>query len=295
VVSGLALVDKPTGVSSHTAVSWARTALGTKKVGHAGTLDPAASGLLVLGVGNGTRLLTFCVGMDKTYHATMRLGYATTTDDAEGERLADLGGSIAACTDRAIDEAIASFTGEILQVPSAFSAIKVDGVRSYDRARAGEALDLKARPVSIHRLDRGRIEPGEGFIDVDLIVECSSGTYIRALARDIGASLGVGGHLVRLRRTHVGPFSLREAVAAAEVSAVHVLPLAQAAAAIMPSVSVSGPTRDDLRHGRQALDPSWPEGGPLAAVDSETGVLVAVIAVSQGRSRILMGVAENTE
>ena len=295
MVSGLALVDKPTGVSSHGVVGAARRALGTKKVGHAGTLDPAASGLLVLGVGQGTRLLTFCVGMDKTYQATMRLGYATTTDDAEGERIDVAGGSLEACTAEAIDLAIATFVGDILQVPSSFSAIKVDGVRAYDRARAGEAVELKARPVTVYRLERGQIERGESYIDVELIIECSSGTYIRALARDIGQGLGVGGHLVRLRRSVVGPFTLRDAVSPEELEPRHVMSMEDAASAIMPTIRVSGPAREDLRHGRSVSDSSWPEGGPFAAIDDETGLLVAVVGVSQGRSRILMGVAAGTD
>ena len=288
MLSGLLLVDKPLGVSSHAVVSMARRALGEKKIGHAGTLDPLASGLLVLGVGTGTRFLTFCVGLDKTYLATMRLGYATTTDDAEGERIPVDGASLASCTPETIDKVVARYTGTISQVPSAYSAIKVDGVRAYEKARKGESVDLKARQVQVHRIERGSITAGEGFLDVELIVECSSGTYIRALARDIGETLGVGGHLVRLRRSSVGPFGVHAAVSAEAISADALIPLENVVAEVMPVMVVTGPARDDIRHGRSiACDGG--EAGPRAVVDSESGSVLAVIECSSGRSRILMG------
>lgn len=287
--SGILLVDKPLGVSSHAVVSRARKTLREKKIGHAGTLDPLASGLLVLGVGHATRFLTFLVGLDKTYLATMRLGYATTTDDAEGERIEVGEGSLAECTPEAIDAVIASFTGPILQVPSTFSAIKMDGVRAYERARKGEAVDIPARPVSVHRLERGAIAEGDGYLDVDLIIDCSSGTYIRALARDIGAALGVGGHLVRLRRSAVGPFGVHDAVEVDEMSEDALMALSTVAPLVMPTMDVSGPSRDAIRHGRSIVC-SELSPGPRAVLDADSGELLAVIDCSSGRSRILMGV-----
>jgi len=292
MLSGIALVDKPLGMSSHDVVSRARKALGTKKVGHAGTLDPQASGLLVLGVGTGTRLLTYCVGLGKTYQATLRLGYGTSTDDAEGERLEVTGGELSAVNDGALDEVIQSYVGDIMQVPSTYSAIKVDGRRAYDLARSGQEVSLVSRPVTVYRIDRGNVHRAGEHIDVELLIECSSGTYIRALARDIGATLGVGGHLVALRRTVVGPFSLENATPSADLTPSHVMPLAEAASTVLARVEVSGAQSDDLSHGRAISTSNWPTGQPLAAIDSATGHLVAIVESSAGRSRILMGVPD---
>ena len=292
MVSGLLLVDKPLGVTSHGVVSMARKALGTKKIGHAGTLDPAASGLLVLGVGPGTRLLTYMVGLDKTYVATMRLGYSTTTDDAEGERIDHARGDLSSCTDAAIEGAMEPFRGKISQVPSTYSAIKVDGHRSYDLARAGKDVDLAARSVTIRRLERGTTSRAEGWIDVELLIECSSGTYIRALARDIGLALGVGGHLVALRRTTVGPFAIGDAVAHDAIELSALMTLADGARAVMDAVAVEGTNILDLRQGRAVPCEGWPQGVPLAAVAARTDQLVAIVECSGGRSRILMGVPE---
>jgi tRNA pseudouridine55 synthase len=290
VPEGILLVDKPLGVSSHGVVSVARKALGTKKVGHAGTLDPEASGLLVLGVGVGTKLLTFCVGMDKTYQAVMRLGYATTTDDAEGERIDYPDGNLGAVQESTLDEAMSHFVGRISQVPSTFSAIKVEGKRAYDLARSGQVVELKAREVTVHSLQRGSLTRGDSYLDVELGVECSSGTYIRALARDIGARLGVGGHLVALRRSTVGPFSVVNAVPTTDITADHLISPAAAVAMIMPTVTVSATDRDHLRHGRSVPAIGWPEGQPIAALDEVSGELVAILECSEARSRILMGV-----
>ena len=259
-------------------------------MGHAGTLDPDATGLLVLGIGVGTRLLTFCVGMDKTYQAVMRLGYGTTTDDAQGERVDGGGRSLDTCTPVAIDQVMESFRGDIQQIPSAFSAIKVDGRRSYKRARAGEEVSLAARGVTISVLERGEIRAGEGWLDVELSVECSSGTYIRALARDIGFQLGVGGHLVALRRSSVGPFSVADAMASEEIRPEGIINLATSASLIMPTVFLSEQARDDISHGRTVPCADWPQGQPVAAVDTTSGDLVAVVECGGGFSRILMGV-----
>jgi tRNA pseudouridine55 synthase len=292
VPQGIALVDKELGVSSHHIVGKARKALDTKKVGHAGTLDPAASGLLVLGVGSGTRLLTFLVGLGKTYRATMRLGYSTTTDDAEGESLAPTG-DVSSCSDSDIARAVENFRGEISQVPSTFSAIKVGGRRAYDLARAGQEVELKSRAVTIFTLEVGAISRHLHHIDVELLVECSSGTYIRALARDIGADLGVGGHLVALRRDRVGPFDVAGTGKAEDLTLDNLMPLGQAARLVMPALEVSGSEVSDLRHGRAIALEGHPTGVPLAAIERDTGVLLAVIEARAGRSRILMGVDSN--
>lgn len=292
MTSGILLVDKPLGVSSHGVVSMARKALGTKKVGHAGTLDPEASGLLVLGVGAGTRLLTYMVGLDKTYVATLRLGYGTTTDDAEGERIDFPEGDLASVSIEALDHVLARFRGQISQVPSTFSAIKVEGKRAYDLARSGAEVELKARPVSVYRLERGEPERHKGHIDIELTIDCSSGTYIRALARDIGGALGVGGHLVALRRSAVGPFDVTDALSHERIESSGLRGLAESAALVMTPVRLGQREVDDVRHGRAVAVHDWPEGVPLAAIDDASGQLVAIIECSAGRSRILMGVPE---
>lgn len=206
---GLLIVDKPGGWTSHDVVAKVRYLAATRKVGHAGTLDPMATGVLVLGIGRATKLLTFLVGCDKSYAATIRLGACTVTDDAEGE--------ITEATPvdlqpGALEAAVAGLTGEIQQVPSAVSAIKIDGVRSYARVRGGETVALAARPITVSRFeirDRRSVEAdGIPMLDVDVEVDVSSGTYVRALARDLGAALGVGGHLTALRRTRVGAFTI---------------------------------------------------------------------------------------
>src|SRR5665647_2550011 len=212
MTSGLILIDKPQGWTSHDAVARTRRLAGTRKVGHAGTLDPMATGLLILGINSSTRLLTYIVGLDKEYLATIRLGASTTTDDAEGEQLALApAGAVAALTPEAITAGIAALTGDIMQQPSAVSAIKVDGRRAYARVRAGEEVELPARPVTVSAFDLLSADQVDGFLDLTVRGECSSGTYIRALARDLGARLGVGGHLTSLRRTRIGPFGLEAA------------------------------------------------------------------------------------
>jgi tRNA pseudouridine55 synthase len=203
--SGLVIVDKPGGMTSHDVVTRVRRLAGTRRVGHAGTLDPMATGVLVVAVNRATRLLGHLTLTDKRYDATIRLGASTTTDDVEGEVLASR--STEAVTEDAVREALGAFQGEIDQVPSSVSAIKVKGKRAYDRVRAGEQVDLPPRRVTIHALD----VTGLDLPDVRISVHCSTGTYIRAIARDLGAALHVGGHLTALRRTAVGPFTLDEA------------------------------------------------------------------------------------
>lgn len=210
--SGFLLIDKPSGLTSHDVVARARRALGTKKVGHAGTLDPMATGLLVLGFNQGTKLLTFAVGLDKTYLATIRLGSATVTDDAEGEIISSCDvATLARISQLEIEKKISKLTGEISQIPSSVSAIKVSGVRAYDLVRSGEQVALKARNVTVSVFEILSIYKTESYIDVQVRVDCSSGTYIRALARDLGAALSVGGHLTELRRTRVGDFNVEQA------------------------------------------------------------------------------------
>jgi tRNA pseudouridine55 synthase len=211
--SGVAVIDKPAGWTSHQVVAKIRRIVNTRKVGHAGTLDPMATGVLVIGIGRATRLLGYLALTNKTYEATIRLGIATVTDDAEGA-VTSTGGA-RELTDDQIDVALAGLRGEQLQVPSAVSAIKINGVRSYAKVRSGQHVDLEPRPVIIHTfaiLDRRDLDAdGIPVVDLDVLVECSSGTYVRALARDLGAALGTGGHLTALCRTRVGPFTLQQA------------------------------------------------------------------------------------
>ena len=299
VGDGILLVDKPGGLTSHDVVARCRRICGTRKVGHAGTLDPMATGLLVVGVNRATRLLTFLVGCDKTYEATIRLGCTTTTDDADGGVLSVADASFV--RDDEIDRAIASLRGEIAQVPSAVSAIKVDGVRAHARVRAGEEVELAARQVRVHRfevlarrdveLEAGAATDGAATrrrqIDLKVVVDVSSGTYVRALARDLGKRLGVGGHLVALRRTRVGEFDVaraatlplleqRRAEAAPGTSGLPLVDLAHAAAAAMPVWSLDAEEARLLGHGVRLPAPHLGFSGPVAACDPAGG-LVAVV------------------
>ncbi|MGM1064931.1 tRNA pseudouridine(55) synthase TruB [Saccharothrix sp. Mg75] len=209
VAPGLVVVDKPDGMTSHDVVAKVRRILGTRKVGHAGTLDPMATGVLVLGIERATKLLGHLALDSKAYLSTIRLGASTTTDDAEGEVVSSADAS--EVPEDAIRAGVAKLTGAIQQVPSAVSAVKIDGKRAYARVRDGEVVDIPARPVTVHRFDVLGIRREGEATEIDVMVECSSGTYVRALARDLGADLGVGGHLANLRRTRVGPFDLRVA------------------------------------------------------------------------------------
>ena len=282
--SGILLVDKPGGMTSHDVVSRTRRALGTRKVGHAGTLDPMATGLLLLGVDSSTRLLTYLVGLDKRYAATIRLGVATDTDDAEGSVLttADTSG----VTRAAIDAAIAELTGQIAQVPSSYSAIKVDGRRSYDRARAGEEVVLAPRTVTVSRFDVLVERRESGVIDLDVIVECSSGTYIRALARDAGRALGVGGHLTSLRREAIGAFEVQDAVALDAIGAGSLRSPATIAAELFPVVVLDAGQATDLAHGKR-VELAIPDAAVVAAVTA-AGRLAGLVAVTAGRTRVLV-------
>lgn len=278
VSPGILLVDKPAGLTSHDVVARTRRAFGTRKVGHAGTLDPMATGLLVIGIEGATRLLTYIVGADKTYHATIRLGQTTGTDDADGEITAQAAPeSWAAVTPEAVSAGIAALTGDISQVPSAVSAIKVDGQRAYDRVRAGEEVVLAARDVVVSRFDVVAERVGEGTHDLDVIVDCSSGTYIRALARDLGAALGVGGHLTALRRTRVGPFDVSDSVVIDALEGAPTLSPADAAGRILQPLPVSSDEARDLRHGKRLGGQAARLDGPLAAAIDTDGVLVGIV------------------
>ena len=252
VPSGLVIVDKPAGLTSHDVVARIRRLAGTRRVGHAGTLDPMATGVLVVGVEKATRLLGYLTLTEKEYAATIRLGQSSSTDDAEGEITAAAGGSAAELTEDQLTGAVAALTGEIQQVPPAVSAIKVAGQRAYRLTRAGAAPELKPRPVTVYEfaVTGLRRTKGDGLLDLDATIRCSSGTYIRALARDLGAALGTGGHLTRLRRTRVGGYDLEQARTLDQLAErFEVLPLAQAASAAFPGRNLTADEARRLAHG----------------------------------------------
>jgi tRNA pseudouridine55 synthase len=285
VPSGLLVVDKPAGWTSHDVVARVRRLAGTRKVGHAGTLDPMATGVLVLGVEKATRLLTYVVGADKEYDATIRLGVATTTDDAEGEVTHRVDAS--ALTRAEVEAAVDSWTGAVEQVPSSVSAIKVDGRRAYARVRAGEDVELAARSVVVHRFAVHDVRSVGATTDVDVTVECSSGTYVRALARDVGSTLGVGGHLTSLRRTRVGEHTLGGARSLEDLAGEFaVLPLGEAARRMFPVRVLTPEEEATLGHGGR-IRPTEVVGTverPVAACTAD-GSLVALLADRDGWSR----------
>ncbi len=289
---GILLVDKPGGMTSHDVVARARRALSVRKVGHAGTLDPMATGLLLLGVGAATRLLGHLAGSDKTYEATIRLGTTTVTDDREGEVLSSV--PAGHLDDDAVRSALAAQTGPLAQVPSSVSAVKVAGVRSYDRVRAGETVELAPRHVTVHRLEVHRIDRSTpDVLDVDVTVECTAGTYVRAIARDAGAALGVGGHLTALRRTASGPFRVADAVPVEDAAAAliggegaGVLGLTEAATSVFPQRRLTGEEAVDLGHGRRV--PATGTAGLVAAVSPE-GRLVALTEDAGALARVAVG------
>jgi tRNA pseudouridine55 synthase len=293
VSSGILLVDKPAGVTSHDVVSRARRALGTRKVGHAGTLDPMATGLLILGVDSSTRLLTYLVGLGKQYTATIRLGQSSTTDDADGELSQPVDAT--AITRAQLDAGISTLTGEIAQVPSTFSAIKVEGRRSYERARSGEEVALAPRTVTVSRFEIVAERRDPPFLDLDVVVECSSGTYIRALARDLGAGLGhglagsdagPGGHLTALRRTAVGPFAVADAVPADAITPDAVHDPAAVAERLFPGIRLSDQQVADLTQGKKVMV-EMADADVVAALAS-SGRLVGLVSVRAGVARVLV-------
>ncbi len=277
---GLLLVDKPQGWTSHDVVGRTRRLAGTRKVGHAGTLDPMATGLLVLGIGRATKLLTYITGHDKAYEATIRLGQSTVTDDAEGDITSSADAS--GVTEEAIAAGVAALTGDIMQRPSSVSAIKVDGKRSYARVRGGEDVELPERPVTVSRFEVLAARRHDEVVDLDVVVDVSSGTYVRALARDLGAALGVGGHLTALRRTRIGRIPLTEAATLDELAAkvdageaLPLLPLGPAAAATLPPVSISDDDARALGYGQWIDSDAGSEGEHLALLDAR-GDLIAL-------------------
>ncbi|MFB9908196.1 tRNA pseudouridine(55) synthase TruB [Allokutzneria oryzae] len=285
VPPGLVIVDKPDGMTSHDVVARVRRIMGTRKVGHAGTLDPMATGVLVLGIERATKLLGHLALDTKAYLATIRLGASTTTDDAQGEVLATADASTV--DEAAIRSGIAALTGPIEQVPSAVSAVKVDGKRAYARVRDGETVELKPRPVTVQRFDVLSLRREETFTDLDVLVECSSGTYVRALARDLGAGLGVGGHLAALRRTRVGPFGIALARTLEQLEAEPKLGLglSDAVAAAFPRRDVTAADAAALLNGKR-LRGVGIEG--THGVFDPTGTVIALAEETEGRTRSLV-------
>lgn len=272
-VSGLVIVDKPSEWTSHDVVGRMRRLAGTRKVGHSGTLDPMATGVLVLGINRATRLLGHLTLADKEYVATIRLGQATVTDDAEGEVTKTT--SAADVDEAAVQAVLPTFTGDIQQVPSSVSAIKVDGVRSYARVRSGEEVELLPRPVHVEEFELTAFRTGE-VADVDVRVVCSSGTYIRALARDIGAALGVGGHLTALRRTRVGGFALDKAHTLDELAIdLTVIGMDEVARASFATHELNVEQAADVRFGRSLPGVELGAVGPVA-VFAPTGEFLAL-------------------
>ena len=282
--SGVLVLDKPAGMTSHDVVARLRGVLGIRRVGHAGTLDPMATGVLVLGFGRGTRLLPYLQATTKEYLATIRLGLATTTDDRTGEPLHDP--VAVTCDEAAIDTQLGLLTGDIAQRPSAVSAVKVDGQRAYARVRRGEQVELAARPVTIQRFERlgpaRRTESGGLAVDVQVI--SSSGTYVRALARDLGNTLGCGGHLTSLHRVAVGPFRIEAAapVPGPTGPAPAVVSLAAAAGAVLPTVLLDDQDRQHVCCGLRIECQHDAPIGPVALL-ADGGELVAIAAATAGK------------
>lgn len=286
--AGLVVVDKPPEWTSHDVVGRIRRLAGTRKVGHAGTLDPMATGVLVLGVGRATRLLTYLVGADKEYTATIRLGQDTRTDDAEGEVIRARGAGDLESIRARLDAAVATLTGDIEQVPSAVSAIKIDGQRAYRRVRAGEEVHIPPRSVRVHGFTTGPVRPGQAaegtrVVDIEARISCSSGTYVRALARDLGAELGTGGHLIRLRRERVGPFTLEAATTLERLAEqFSVTDVTTAIRALFQQRRLTEPEARAVRYG-QKLDPTGSE--EIVAAVAPDGAGIALLRDEDGRAR----------
>ena len=280
--AGLVVVDKPTGITSHDVVGRCRRIFGTRKVGHAGTLDPMATGVLVVGIERATKILGLLTATDKSYAATIRLGQTTSTEDAEGEVLQTV--SADGVTGAQIGAAVAALRGEIAQVPSAVSAIKVDGKRAYRLVREGQAVELAPRNVRIDRFDVVAVRADGALVDVDVEVDCSSGTYIRALARDVGAALGVGGHLCALRRTRVGRFGLDQARTLDDLAERPRLSysLDEACLQSFPRHELSDEEATDTRHGR-SLKPAGIEG--VYAATGPDGQVIALLTDGASRTK----------
>jgi tRNA pseudouridine55 synthase len=282
MLQGLALIDKPEGHTSHDVVARVRRMANTRRVGHAGTLDPMATGLLILGIEQATKLLTFLVGEDKTYETTIRLGAATVTDDREGDVISTADAS--KLTDEQIRQAIEPLTGEIMQVPSSVSAIKVDGERAYALVRGGDEVKLAARPVTVSRFEVTAIDRAGEFVDVRAVIDCSSGTYIRALARDLGASLGVGGHLTALRRTRIGAYRVEDAKTLED--ALEVTSMESAARSQFDCLELTEGEAIDLIHGKR-LKAGEKLREPVAAF-APSGRLLAMLTRSGSQYKSLV-------
>lgn len=271
---GLVIVDKPAGMTSHDVVGRCRRIFATRRVGHAGTLDPMATGVLVIGIERATKILGLLTATSKAYAATIRLGQSTSTDDAEGELLQSI--SADHVTDQAVEDGLAGLRGDISQVPSTVSAIKIAGRRSYQLAREGKAVELRARPVRIDRFEVLAARRAAGLVDLDVAVDCSSGTYIRALARDLGDALGVGGHLTALRRTRVGRFDLSHAVSLEDL-AEHPrlsLTLDEACLSMFARRDLTAEEADAAANGR-ALTPAGIDG--VYAATAADGRVIALL------------------
>ncbi|WP_445529942.1 tRNA pseudouridine(55) synthase TruB [Streptomyces cyslabdanicus] len=288
---GLVIVDKPSGFTSHDVVAKMRGIARTRRIGHAGTLDPMATGVLVLGVEKATKLLGHLALTEKEYVGTVRLGQNTLTDDAEGEITSATDAS--KVTRDAVDAAVAKLTGDIMQVPSKVSAIKINGVRSYKRAREGEEFEIPARPVTVssfavHDVRDAVADDGTPVLDLVVSVVCSSGTYIRALARDLGADLGVGGHLTALRRTRVGPYKLDSARTLDQLQKeLTVMPIAEAAAAAFPRWDVDARRARLLTNGVRLEVPDEYAGAGAIAVYGPDGRLLALVEEQRGKAKSL--------
>ncbi|MFD7480391.1 tRNA pseudouridine(55) synthase TruB [Streptomyces sp. NPDC059837] len=288
---GRVIVDKPSGFTSHDVVAKMRGIARTRRVGHAGTLDPMATGVLVLGVEKATKLLGHLALTEKEYLGTIRLGQDTLTDDAEGDITSSADAS--RVTREAIDAGVAKLTGRIMQVPSKVSAIKIDGVRSYKRAREGEDFEIPARPVTVssfavYDIRDAVAENGTPVLDLVVSVVCSSGTYIRALARDLGADLGVGGHLTALRRTRVGPYKLDAARTLDQLQEeLTVMPIAEAAAAAFPRWDVDAKRARLLLNGVRLEIPEEYVGVGAVAVFDPEGRFLALVEEEKGKAKSL--------
>ncbi|WP_295624208.1 tRNA pseudouridine(55) synthase TruB [uncultured Corynebacterium sp.] len=285
--SGLVVVDKPSGMTSHDVVGKLRRTFGTRRVGHSGTLDPMATGVLVVGVNRGTRFLPHVHADAKSYEATIRLGAATVTDDSEGEVLATAAPeALAAVTDEAIMSGVAALTGEIMQRPASVSAVKIDGVRAHERIRRGEEVVLPERPVTVSLFDVHDIRRGTTGIDVDVTVDCSAGTFIRALARDLGDGLGVGGHVTALRRTAAGPFRIGDARTLEELAEdpSPTMSLDEACVTCFPVREITDSEGVDLSQGKW-LEPIGLDG--VHAARTPGGRVPALITESGARAKVV--------
>jgi len=281
IAHGFLVIDKDPAMTSHDVVAMGRRALNTRKVGHAGTLDPMATGVLVLGFGNGTRLLQYVTNGDKSYLATVVLGAATITDDHEGEIVSTA--DVSAVTDVAIESELAKMRGTIAQRPSSVSAVKIDGERAHARVRAGEVFELPAREVTISNLEILEIRRVENRIEVDIDVTCSAGTFIRAIARDCAAALGVGGHLNKLRRTRVAGFGLDRTVSISALKAQDFTPLTMAdvARATFAVRTVSADEATELSFGRALVANS---NDKITAAISATDEVLALLQNKEGKA-----------